>query len=88
MQANGRTLVLTYSFLDVPPIMGDETVSWDEAAVISERLDLQLSSVNRTIQLLDDGNTVPFIARYRREVTNSLDADQIRCIKNNSEELR
>ena len=36
-----------------------------------------------TLALLEQGNTVPFIARYRKEVTNGLDEEQIRVIQEN-----
>ncbi|MDD6269392.1 MAG: Tex family protein [Oscillospiraceae bacterium] len=43
---------------------------------IAEELKLRPEQVERTVELLDDGKTIPFIARYRKEVTGSLD-DQI-----------
>lgn len=43
---------------------------------IAEELNLRPEQVYRTVELLDDGKTIPFIARYRKEVTGSLD-DQI-----------
>lgn len=48
---------------------------------IARELDLRPEQVARTIELLDDDNTVPFIARYRKEVTGSLDEEQIRAIQ-------
>ena len=66
----------------------DDTVSWKEASVIGDRLHLPDDVINNTLKLLDDGNTIPFIARYRRECTNCLDADKIREIKNNCDDLR
>lgn len=36
--------------------------------------------IESTLKLLSDGNTIPFIARYRKEVTNNLDEEQIRVI--------
>lgn len=43
---------------------------------LTEELSLKLWQVESAVKLLDEGNTVPFIARYRKEVTGSLD-DQI-----------
>lgn len=43
---------------------------------IAEELKLRPQQVDRAVELLDDGKTIPFIARYRKEVTGSLD-DQI-----------
>ena len=44
--------------------------------IIAEELNVKDSQVEATIKLIDDGNTIPFIARYRKELTGSLD-DQI-----------
>lgn len=41
-------------------------------------LQLRPDQVSNTIKLLDDGNTIPFIARYRKEVTGGMDEEQIR----------
>src|SRR5579863_3319019 len=48
---------------------------------IAETLNLPLRGVNSVIELLDDGGTVPFIARYRKEATGNLDEVQIRAIE-------
>ncbi|MGE5464681.1 MAG: Tex-like N-terminal domain-containing protein, partial [Syntrophothermus sp.] len=50
------------------------------AEQIASQLNIKASQVNAVIDLLDDGNTVPFIARYRKEMTGSLDDEQIRII--------
>lgn len=52
--------------------------------------DLQLApeQVSRTVALLDDGNTVPFITRYRKEQTGNLDEQQIRTIQSRMRSLR
>lgn len=47
---------------------------------ISTRLKIKDQQVKNTLKLLSEGNTIPFIARYRKEVTNSLDEEQIRSI--------
>ena len=47
---------------------------------ISNELNIKESSVIATLKLLSDGNTIPFIARYRKEATGSLDEKQIRKI--------
>lgn len=48
------------------------------AKVIADELNVRESQVNATIGLLDDGSTVPFIARYRKEATGGLDDIQLR----------
>lgn len=50
-------------------------------AVIAGSLKLPVQGVQRTVELLDAGNTVPFIARYRKDQTDGLDGDQIRGIQ-------
>ncbi len=47
---------------------------------ISKKLNIKESSVKATLKLLSEGNTIPFIARYRKEATSSLDEEQIRAI--------
>ncbi|MBV9613878.1 MAG: hypothetical protein JO031_00310, partial [Ktedonobacteraceae bacterium] len=48
--------------------------------MLSRELSLNSGQVARTLALLDEGNTIPFIARYRKEVTGSLDEVQIQAI--------
>jgi len=55
---------------------------------ISSQLKVKPSQVTAVINLLDDGNTVPFIARYRKEMTGSLDDEQIRIIADELIRLR
>jgi len=51
------------------------------AAKIATELQVKLSQVESTIQLLNDGATVPFIARYRKEITGALDDTQLRTLE-------
>lgn len=48
---------------------------------ISEELNVNKKQVNSTIKLLEEGNTVPFISRYRKEATGNLNEEQIRNIE-------
>jgi len=48
---------------------------------LSKKLDVSVKSINNTLELLESGNTIPFIARYRKEVTGSLDETKIREIE-------
>ena len=45
---------------------------------ISEDLSLKKKQVEAAVQLLDEGNTVPFIARYRKELTSGLNDEELR----------
>lgn len=55
---------------------------------IAEELKLRPEQVERTVELLDDGKTIPFIARYRKEVTGSLDDQVIRELDTRLQYLR
>ncbi len=70
------------SLLNVPnaKIM-TQTVEFNPVPFISKELQLPGSSVEAVVKLLRDGNTVPFIARYRKEATGSLDEIQIRAVE-------
>ena len=48
---------------------------------IAQNLSISLQSIQKSIELLLDGNTVPFIARYRKEVTGALDEVKLRNIQ-------
>ena len=46
--------------------------------IIADELNVKIWQVEKTIELIDDGNTIPFISRYRKEVTGSLNDEQLR----------
>lgn len=52
----------------------------DIALKISEELNCRKGQVEAAIQLIDEGNTIPFIARYRKEVTGALNDEQLRTL--------
>ena len=58
------------------------------AEKISSLIHAKASQVEATIRLLDEGNTVPFIARYRKEMTGSLDDEQVRIVADEIVRLR
>ena len=55
---------------------------------ISNLLSIGLKSLIAVIELIDDGGTVPFIARYRKEQTGNLDEVQIQAIQEKLEYFR
>ena len=57
-------------------------------ARLAEELEIRESQVAAAVGLLDDGATVPFIARYRKEVTGSLDDGQLRTLEERLRYLR
>jgi uncharacterized protein len=58
------------------------------SALLAAELRIKPSQAAATLELLDSGNTVPFVARYRKEVTGSLDEEQIRTIEERAKYLR
>ncbi len=73
---------------------GQKGKNMDILKKLQEELNIKAFQVEHTVQLLDEGNTIPFIARYRKEMTGSLDDQLIRqladrlCSLRNLEEKR
>ncbi len=59
-----------------------------QLARVARELSLSVPQVARTVALLDAGNTVPFITRYRKEQTGNLDEGQIRDVQRRMKSLR
>src|SRR4030095_10411482 len=55
---------------------------------LAQVLNIPLKGITSVIELLDEGATVPFIARYRKEVTGNLDEVQIGGVQENLEYFR
>lgn len=55
---------------------------------VAKELSISLKQVRTTVGLLDEGNTIPFIARYRKEMTGELDENQLRAIEERLQYLR
>ena len=60
----------------------------DIIKIIAEEFSLRQEQVKNTVALIDDGNTIPFIARYRKEVTGSLDDAVLRDLNSRLTYLR
>ena len=60
----------------------------DIPAIIARELTVKPHQVTATMNLLDDGNTVPFISRYRKEATGELNEEHIRTIEERTQYLR
>lgn len=56
--------------------------------ILAKQLNVRPNQVDATIRLLDEGNTVPFISRYRKEMTGTLDDEQVRIIADELTRLR
>ena len=46
--------------------------------IIAQELDVKVSQIEKTVELIDQGNTIPFIARYRKEETGNQSDEQLR----------
>ncbi len=55
---------------------------------LKEELNIRLEQVEAAVKLIDEGNTIPFIARYRKEATGSLDDEQLRNLHERLQYLR
>ncbi|MEE1357936.1 MAG: Tex-like N-terminal domain-containing protein, partial [Clostridia bacterium] len=60
----------------------------DINSTLAKELNIKLSQVEGAVKLIDEGNTIPFIARYRKEVTGSLDDQILRDLADRLEYLR
>ncbi len=60
----------------------------DYAAAIARQVNVRKEQATAAIELLDGGNTIPFIARYRKEATGTLDEEQLRQIEAGLDHLR
>ncbi|WNQ10412.1 Tex family protein [Paenibacillus aurantius] len=80
----GREAVKT-----VPETAGeDQQVQERIRKQIASELNLPQAKVKTTVTLLDEGNTIPFIARYRKEMTGELDENELRSIEERLQYLR
>ncbi|RZC39162.1 S1 RNA-binding domain-containing protein 1, partial [Asbolus verrucosus] len=60
---------------------------WSEHELLAEQQNLTLNVAKNIVKLFEDGNTVPFIARYRRDVTNNMSPETLREVKETYEEI-
>ena len=60
----------------------------DIISKLSQELNIRENQIKAAVELIDEGNTIPFIARYRKEVTGSLDDEQLRALNERLSYLR
>uniref|UniRef100_A0A7M4FA87 S1 RNA-binding domain-containing protein 1 n=1 Tax=Crocodylus porosus TaxID=8502 RepID=A0A7M4FA87_CROPO len=63
-------------------------MNWDIVQALAERTNVEPWVCANIIRLFNDENTIPFIARYRKELINNLEADALREVQQTLEELR
>jgi len=83
-----KKLDLQITIVKAGVVTHDRIALMTHAEQIASQLNVRPSQVTAVINLLDDDNTVPFIARYRKEMTGSLDDEQIRIIADELVRLR
>ncbi|XP_069787193.1 S1 RNA-binding domain-containing protein 1 isoform X2 [Narcine bancroftii] len=67
--------------------IGEMQMNWNIIQVLSEQTNSEAWACANLIQLFKEENTIPFIARYRKELTNNMDADTLREVQQTYEEL-
>ncbi|KAL6447351.1 hypothetical protein ACFW04_001524 [Cataglyphis niger] len=65
-----------------------ECMEWTIVDYVSEINKVDKYIVNNVVKLFEEDNTIPFIARYRKNKTRSMEADQLRALKDSFEEAR
>lgn len=60
---------------------------WTVSELLSEQQNLTLTVGANIVGLLDAGNTIPFIARYRRDLTNNMSPEILREVKDSYDEI-
>ena len=60
----------------------------DIVKTLAQEFNIKEEQVEKTIELIDEGNTIPFISRYRKEVTGSLDDSVLRDLNDRLQYLR
>ncbi|XP_022088609.1 S1 RNA-binding domain-containing protein 1-like [Acanthaster planci] len=63
-------------------------MKWNIVDLLAQNVEEEQWAVKNLIQLLEDGCSVPFIVRYRKEQTNHMEADKIREVIGNLDELK
>ncbi|XP_065345857.1 S1 RNA-binding domain-containing protein 1-like isoform X2 [Cloeon dipterum] len=66
----------------------DCVVLWDSADILCVYHNIAPKVANNLITLFDNENTIPFIARYRRGLTNNMEAEQLRVVRDAYQELK
>jgi uncharacterized protein len=83
-ESEAAVVTLTLEEVAFPATLDPQEI----ARIVAPELHIRPTQVAATLQLLDDGNTVPFIARYRKEATGNLDEVQIQAVADRAEALR
>jgi len=66
----------------------EKNETFDVCGILAGELSVSRARIEAAVKLLDEGNTVPFIARYRKEVTGGMDDEQLRTLTERLNYLR
>jgi transcriptional accessory protein Tex/SPT6 len=58
---------------------------WSEAEFVAHLQEIEIKIAQNVMRLLDEENTIPFIARYRKELTNDMSPEKLRDVKSSYE---
>ncbi|KAJ8967501.1 hypothetical protein NQ314_002816 [Rhamnusium bicolor] len=69
--------------------IGDEDTApdWNDSMLLAEQKNLDYKIAENVIKLFENGNTIPFIARYRRDATGNMSPEMLREVKESFEEI-
>ena len=56
-------------------------MEWNESEYVAELQEIDVRIAHNITRLLDEDNTIPFIARYRKELTNDMSPEKLREVK-------
>ena len=63
-------------------------MKWKDDELLAELEDLDRHIARNVIKLFDDDNTIPFIARYRKDMTGGMDPDKLRKVKQSYDSVK
>jgi len=87
MKADGQSWRFSYR-LSVLDNSDENLMKKQHLEIIKDKLSIQAKQIENTVKLLEEGATVPFVSRYRKEATGSLDEVQVAAIKEQLTKLK
>lgn len=63
-------------------------MEWKESDLLAENVGLKDWVAQNLVKLFEDDNTIPFIARYRKEMTGNMEPEQLRHARESFEEIK
>lgn len=81
-------MICYHLYFQVPDDDVQIVFEWDPAQVIAERQNVEEWAARNVVTMFDQENTLPFIARYRKEKTGNMDVEKLREIQNSYSQLK